>query len=67
MALDGSSSAEGSVAQGPGALAIGAAGQAIAVTDLKAILKDTLVEVLRENPALLQPHEDPEHGGAGRL
>ena len=46
---------------------MGAAGQTVAVTDLKAILKDTLVEVLRENPALLQPHEDPEHGGAGRL
>ena len=53
--------------QGSGALAIGAVGQAIAMTDLKAILKYTLVEVLRENPALLQLHEDLEHGGAGRL
>ena len=46
MPLDGSSSAKGSMPQGSGALVIGAAGQAIAMMDLKAILKDTLVEVL---------------------
>ena len=29
-----------------------------AVAEIKAVLKDTLLEVLRENPALLRPPED---------
>ena len=34
----------------------------VPAADLKALLKDSLLEILRENPALLRPSEEAESG-----
>ena len=39
----------------------------VPVAELKALLKDSLVEILRENPSLVRPSEDAGSGSPVRV